>query len=71
MKTFTCNICNDYTTCNATSFIKHTKAKHNLSSQAYYDIYLKEDNEGNCTVCNNITKYELIKLHEQHKTKEE
>ena len=62
MKTFTCNICNEYSTCNATSFIKHTKAKHNLCSQVYYDTYLKEGNEGNCIVCSNKTKFININL---------
>jgi len=57
MNFFTCKVCNTYTARNVTSLIKHTKSKHSLDSQHYYDTYLKKQNEGSCVVCNNTTKF--------------
>lgn len=35
----------------------HLQVIHGLSSKEYYDIYLREENEGTCYLCGNITEF--------------
>ena len=41
----------------ASVFACHSKKIHNLSSQEYYDIYLKKDKEGFCEICGKQTNF--------------
>jgi hypothetical protein len=44
---------------NIKSIANHIKI-HNLSSNEYYDIYLKKENEGICLICHNKTLFKNI-----------
>lgn len=52
MKCYICNVeCKNYM-----SLSKHIR-KHDISSQSYYNIYIKKDTEGYCLVCNKSTRF--------------
>ena len=56
---FTCLICGK--TFNSLNPVgRHLKRLHGMSSQEYYDKYLKKENEGKCVICGNPTKFWTI-----------
>jgi hypothetical protein len=52
----TCQICKRKFN-NRISIGNHIIKTHHLNPQQYYDIYYKQENEGNCKICNNKTLY--------------
>ena len=49
-----CEICNEeHPPLGMSSHLK----KHNLSTKVYYDLYIKQENEGLCKNCKNITEF--------------
>jgi len=42
---------------NYISLAKHLKYHHSLSSEAYYNQYLRKDGEGLCPVCGGKTRF--------------
>ena len=55
-----CIICN--TDCkNYIGLSTHIR-KHNLTTKQYYDLYLKQENEGKCLICGKETKFRRISL---------
>lgn len=53
---YKCNIC-DMNHIFSAKFSTHLKNKHNISTQEYYDKYLKNENEDICPECGNKTKF--------------
>lgn len=53
---YECKICNAWFN-DHISFSNHIKKVHGISVQAYYDTYLKRENEGICKQCGKPTKY--------------
>ena len=50
-----CQICDkEFSDRGLTYHITHT---HNITKKEYYDTYIKQENEGICPVCGNITKF--------------
>ena len=54
-----CKIC-DYQTTNHQSFNSHIAHAHKLTSKQYYDLYLKQPNEGLCKECGKPTNFVSI-----------
>ena len=58
---YICEICNKtFKNCNGLSI--HIKRIHNLTSQEYYDTFLKESDEGFCKKCGNPTPYKNLNI---------
>ena len=56
-----CQICGQHF--NTTDgFSRHIHVTHNISSQEYYDMYIKKDDEGLCKVCKKQTKFRSLTL---------
>jgi len=58
MKTRQCLKCNCIIS--VRSFLKHILNKHNLSEKEYYDLYLKQPDEGLCKNCGKQTRFYSI-----------
>jgi len=56
-----CKICNRELK-NNIALSKHLKFKHSLSSDAYYEKFLLEENDGKCEVCGNKTIFKNLRL---------
>lgn len=56
----TCIICEQ--TCYAMGISHHLKHKHDITSNQYYNTYLKKETEGMCYACNKSTKFVSIIL---------
>lgn len=54
-----CKICN-YESLNNNGLGNHIRKAHNMSTQDYYNKYLKKENEGYCVVCGKPTKFITI-----------
>lgn len=55
-----CKICNQE--CSTTRGLAyHVRIAHNLNSKDYYDMYLKQENEGKCLECGKQTSFRGIK----------
>ena len=53
-----CHICEKDIECTAVEFSnRHLRVKHNISPREYYDLYIKEVNEGICSECGGDTRY--------------
>ena len=42
---------------NVKKLLRHVRDYHDLSSNEYYDMYHKKENEGICPICGELTKY--------------
>lgn len=56
-----CNICNKELK-SFGSLAQHICKMHNISTQEYYDMYLKVGGDGVCLVCGNPTRYKNISV---------
>lgn len=54
-KLYTCNICG---WSKKTQWSSHLRKVHNLTSQQYYDLHLKKENEGICFDCGKKARYD-------------
>ena len=51
-----CKICNEEFN-SLKGLTTHARFKHGLNSKEYYDTFIKEEGDGKCTVCNEITTF--------------
>lgn len=51
----TCCLCGLTTT--TKGFANHLRSKHKMTTKEYYDLYIKQENEGICPVCGKETTY--------------
>ena len=54
-----CKICNNNYK-NYIALAKHIRITHNISSQEYYDLFFKQENDGKCEICGKLTKFRRL-----------
>ena len=54
-----CKICNNSYK-NYIALATHIRISHNISSQEYYDLFFKKENEGICPICGKLTKFRRL-----------
>ena len=54
-----CKICNNNYK-NYIALANHIRITHNISSQEYYDLFFKQENDGKCEICGKLTKFRRL-----------